>query len=239
MDLLLEPGRVEEAETVQFREVAPVMRVPEEEALRVKLIVNFAPQQQDAATLQPRDTSGLVSILRTIFEEPRIGKFSLVAFNLHEQRVLYRQEHADLIDFPALGESLESLKLGTIDLERLHDENGDSRFLSNLLIEELANTEDVDAVVLAGPKAFVDKGVPDEDLRELGEVDVPVCYLNYNLDPTGVPWRDSISEAVRRLNGFEYTIQRARDVWRAVNEVVDHVAEQKRRRDAALQAERD
>lgn len=239
IELMLEPGSVEETETAQFRPVAPVARVPDSESLRIKLLVNFAPQDQDAATLQPRDTSALVSVLRTISGEPRIGKFSLVAFNLHEQRVLYRQEDADLIDFPALGASLESLKLGTIDLGRLTDKHGDTRFLSNLLREELSGSDDVDAFVIAGPKAFLDKGVPQEDIEDLKEGDVPVFYLNYNLDPARVPWRGSISEAVRRLNGIEYTIRRPRDLWNAVTEVVDRIDELRSRRRASLVAEKD
>ncbi len=239
IELMLGPGRVEESEMAQFRPVTPVERVPDAEALRIKLLVNFAPQNQDAATLQPRDTSALASILRTISGEPRIGKFSVVAFNLHEQRVLYRQENADLIDFPALGASLDTLKLGTVDLERLTDKHGDTRFLSNLLRDELSGAPDVDAFVLAGPKAFLEKGVPQEDLEGLREGDIPVFYLNYNLDPAAVPWRGSISEAVRRLNGTEYTIRRPRDLWNAVNEVVDRISESKRRRQASLVAEKE
>jgi len=74
--------------------------------------VNFAPQNSLSASLQPLDTSALVSILRSIFREPRIGKFSIIAFNMQEQRVVYRQDGADRIDFPALGEALTSLNLG-------------------------------------------------------------------------------------------------------------------------------
>ena len=69
--------------------------------------------------LQPVDTGALVSILRSIFREPRIGKFSIVAFNMQEQKVVYRQEDADRIDFPALGQALTSLNLGTIPETRI------------------------------------------------------------------------------------------------------------------------
>ena len=58
------------------------------------------------------DTVALVSILRRISREPQFGKFSLVAFNIQEQRVLYRQSSSERIDFPALGHALESMKLG-------------------------------------------------------------------------------------------------------------------------------
>ena len=96
-----------------------MQRAPNEPLLNVKVLVNFAPQNSLSAALQPLDTSALVSILRSIVRDPRIGKFSIVAFNMQEQRVVYRQEDVDRIDFPALGAALNSLNLGTIDLKRL------------------------------------------------------------------------------------------------------------------------
>ncbi len=74
--------------------------------LNVKVMINFAPQDSLSATLQPLDTRALISILRNMAREPRITRFSIVAFNMQEQRVIYRQEAASQIDFPALGEAL-------------------------------------------------------------------------------------------------------------------------------------
>ena len=95
--------------------------------------MNFAPQDSTSATLQPLDTDALFSILRNIAREPRIGNFSLVAFNIQEQRVIYRQDDASQIDFPALGEALNSLNLGTVDLKRLNQKHGDTEFLASLI----------------------------------------------------------------------------------------------------------
>ena len=62
-------------------------RLSTDDAFKVKVLINFAPQQGSAASMQPIDTSALVSILRNISREPRICKFSVVAFNMNEQRV--------------------------------------------------------------------------------------------------------------------------------------------------------
>ena len=112
-----------------------------EEPLNVKVVVNFAPQDSGSATLRPLDTSALVSILRSIAREPRINKFSIVAFNMQEQRVIYRQEDVSQIDFPALGNALKSLNLGTVDLKRLSQKHGDTEFLGKLITTELASTK--------------------------------------------------------------------------------------------------
>ena len=43
------------------------------------------------------------------------------------------------------------------------------------------------------------------------EVDFPVFYMNYNLNPQQVPWTDAIGRAVKMFKGTEYTISRPRD----------------------------
>src|SRR5579885_2293849 len=108
MSLSILPNAIQRDEGEQFKEEPPVQRT-DEAPLNVKVLINFAPQNALSATLQPLDTSALVWILRSISREPHIGKFSLIAFNMQEQRVIYRQEDADRIDFPALGNALKSL----------------------------------------------------------------------------------------------------------------------------------
>lgn len=228
--LVIEPYRITEGEVEQFREEPPVPRDIGPESLHLKILVNFAPQNLRSATLQPYDTSALVSILRTISRDPRIERFSIVAFNLQEQRILHRQDNVERIDFRALGNSLDTLNLGTIDLERLSDRHGETRFLTDLMSRELGTIGDADALVFAGPKAMLDRNVSEEELRALGQVDVPVFYMNYNLFPQRVPWRDTIGEAVRFLRGTEYTISQPRDLWYSVSRMVDEILETKQNR---------
>jgi len=190
----------------------------------VKVLINFAPQNALSATLQPLDTAALVWILRSISREPRIGKFSLIAFNMQEQRVIYRQEDADRIDFPALGDALKSLNLGTVDLKRLSEKHGDTDFLSELIQKEVGTDKyHPDALIFAGPKVMLDANVPQDSLKQIGNVEFPVFYMNYNLNPQAVPWKDAISRAVRAFRGTEYTISRPRDLWFAVSEMVSRI----------------
>ena len=133
MTLDIAADRIEPVDTEPFKQEPPVERAQNEPPLNVKVMVNFAPQNALSATLQPLDTNALVSILRNIARDPRIGKFSIVAFNMQEQRVIYREESASQIDFPALGEALRSLNLGTVDLKKLEQKHGDTDFLANLM----------------------------------------------------------------------------------------------------------
>jgi hypothetical protein len=220
------PHTVQPTEMEQFKEEPPVERNGSEGPLNVKVLINFAPQNSRSATLQPLDTSALVSILRTISRDPRIHRFTVVAFNLQEQRIVYRQEAADRIDFPKLGDALETLKLGTIDAKKLGQKRADTEFLTELIKTETGNELRPDAMIFAGPKAMLEENVPTEALKEV-DPEFPVFYLNYNLNPQQSPWRDSIGHAVRFFKGQEFTISRPRDVWFAVSEIVSRIVKSK------------
>lgn len=237
--LVMAAGSIQPADGEQFKEEPPVMRKQDEPPLNIKVLINFAPQNSHSATLQPLDTSALVSILRSIAREPRIGKFTVIAFNLQEQKVVYRAENAERIDFPALGESLSALNLGTVDLKRLSQKHGDTEFLTDLIRREITSAGDTtDAVVFAGPKAMLEENVPQDSLKEIGSLNYPVFYMNYNLYPQAVPWNDSIGKAVKFLKGYEYTISRPRDLWFAVSEMVSRIVKLKHvRRAGASQSE--
>ena len=228
MELNIASAAVTPSDHEPFRQEPPVEREPSKTPLNVKVMVNFAPQDASAATLQPVDTTALLSILRSIAREPRIGSFSVVAYNLQEQRVIYRQERASQIDFPSLGKALNSLNLGTVDLKRLTQKHGDSEFLGQLITVEVKEAKDKpDAVIFAGPKVVVDDSISLETLKQLGDVKYPVFYMNYNLNPQANPWRDAIGNAVRYLKGVEYTISRPRDLFFAWNEIIGRIVKSK------------
>jgi len=177
--------------------------------------------------------NALISILRGIAREPRIGTFSIVAYNLQERRVVYRQQDSSHIDFPALGEALHSLSLGTVDLKRLSQKRGETEFLTNLFTEELSGPSHPDAVIFAGPKVLLDSGVPQESLKKVADAESPLFYMNYNLDPQAVPWRDAIGNAVKYLKGVEYTISRPRDMWNAWGDIMSRIVKSRLSKRAA------
>ncbi len=233
--LFIGPNQIAETPAEPFMN-EPVVRPPERhsENLNLKLLVNFAPQNQSAAALQRIDTDPLVSILKAIERDPHVGRLSLVAFNMEEGRVLYRQEAAERIDFPALGKALQTMKLGTVKLQQLAQAHGETDFLQGLIEKEVSNAAHPDAVVFAGPKAMLDADVPQDDLRRIGDIECPVFYLNYNLNPQAVPWKDSISHAIRVFKGTEYTISRPRDLWFSTTEMVSRILRSKRQHSVAL-----
>jgi hypothetical protein len=220
------PNAVEASDVEYFKPEPPVTRSADGDPLKVKILINYAPQQSAAAAMAPVDVSALTSILRSIAREPRIMKFSIVAFNMNEQRVVYRGENLDQINFPDLGKALSSLKLGMVDYKHLVDPHSPTEFLTHLVQEELAG-KPADAVIFAGPKVMLDESVTQDNLKDISGLTYPVFYMNYNLSPQETPWRDSIGTVVKRLRGFEYTIARPRDLWTAWTDIMARIVKMK------------
>jgi len=141
---------------------------------------------------------------------------------MNDQRVVYRRDDADQINFPELGKALASLKLGMIDYKKLTDKHSETDFLTKLIQDELAHNSS-DAVIFAGPKVMLDESVPADSFKEIAGAPFPVFYMNYNLTPQQNPWRDSIGRAVRMFRGTEFTIARPRDLWFSITDMVTRI----------------
>ena len=122
-----------------------------------------------------------------------------------------------------------------MDLRRLGQKNGDTEFLANLIRDEVKPNASAapDAVVFAGPKALLEENIPQDSLKQIGDLQCPVFYMNYNLYPQAVPWSDTISKAVKFMKGQEYTISKPRDLWFAVTEMVSRIVKSKQGRRSA------
>jgi hypothetical protein len=95
--------------------------------------------------------------------------------------------------------------------------------------------ETPDAVIIAGPKVMLDDSLPPEPLKQIGDVNFPVFYMNYNVNPQAVPWRDAIGVAVKRLKGAEYTISRPRDLFFVWTEIMGRIVKSKSGRGGSSQ----
>lgn len=236
MPLFIGPKEIAQSLAEPFVNDGVTRSTDAEAGLNLKLLVNFAPQNTGGAALQRIDTDPLVSILKAIERNPQIGRISLVAFNIEQGRVVYRQDSAQQIDFPALGKALQTMKLGTVNVVRLEQRHSDTEFLADLIQKEVGNASHPDAVIFAGPKAMLDADVPQSDLRRIGDIECPVFYMNYNLNPQAVPWKDSISHAIKAFKGTEYTISRPRDLWVSTTEMLNRIVRSKRDRGVARAA---
>jgi hypothetical protein len=235
LPITLTPGVVRSAPAHPFQEVHE-LAVPKDAtraSLHVKLLVHFAPLNLRSATLQPVDLAALLSIVRSVARDERVGRISLVVFNVREQRVLYRQNGVERVDYQAVGKAIESMQQGTIRYDLLADKNSDTRFLTGLITTEMSTEDPVDAVVFVGPKVMLQENPPAEMLSEAAQVEFPLFYVNYNLNPRENPWRDAIGHAVKYFRGSEFTVHRPQDLFQAVRKMFTDIEDFRTRKLAA------
>lgn len=213
-------NRIEAEDPTLFADESPTPGEREGSGWRVKVLVNFAPQNTESVSLGSSDLDGLFGILRKISGESRIAEFSTIAISIPSQQEIYHGDGPS-IDVPAIGRALGTLNLGTVDLERLKKNSG-TAFLERVLTEELG-TDPVDAIIFVGPKYYLDANVSSASLSGIGEVGAPVFYLNYNAYPVSKPWRDAVGHIVRTLQGREYTITEPQDLCAAWADIISRM----------------
>jgi hypothetical protein len=199
-----------------------------EQPLRVVVFLHFAPQAPGAISMRPDEAAALLAMLRSVAREPRIGTYSLIVFNLASSQTLFRQGRSAAIEFPALGNALEGLNLGTVTVEKLAERDTETNFLRTLVADEMSGGAP-DALIFIGPKVTIESVGLEHSLKALGDLGVPAFYLNYDIRPNEYPWRDLIGAAVKFWKGAEYTITRPRDLTAAWASVMSRLAERNSR----------
>jgi hypothetical protein len=204
-----------------FRDEPQVRRAPD--PLKVHIIVNFAPQNPNSSILEPRDLQGLVGILRRIARDPLIGEYSIVAFSLQTQEIVYRKENTQWIDFRGIGEALNDLHLGVVSASQLSTSKRPAEFIANLINQE-SNRGDADALIIVGPKPDWSVHMPADVASGIANAGVPIFYFNYDVKPEINPWRDLIGRVVKQHHGIEYTITGPRDLFAAWSDAMAHIS---------------
>jgi len=193
--------------------------------LHITLLVNFSPTASDGSAMSPKALRAVVSILRSVTRAPGVSRFDLVAFSAQQSRVIYRGADLSQIDFPALGEAVRKVPMGTVDYSLLKDPDSEVKFLGDLLSRELeAESARSDAVIVIGPRMDIDRRVPRGLPGDAGEVRCPIFYLSYNRDPRANPWQDTIAGAVKVHRGLEYSITAPHDFERALHDMMFRIS---------------
>jgi hypothetical protein len=224
LPLTLNPNMVAERVEGPFDEEPPVERVATQ-PLHVKILLNLSPVKPQESILRPEDAAVLLSMLRSITHAPGVSRFTLVAFNLREQKIVHRQGNTKKIDFGELGQAVQSSTAGAVNYHLLQDRRSETHFVTKLLTDQLgAATASPDAIIILGPKITLEKKVPLELLREGGTAPCPIFYLNYNPNPFGEPWPDTIGSALKAYKGaVAYKILLPRDLGAAMRDMLSRI----------------
>jgi hypothetical protein len=195
--------------------------------LHLKILLNLSPVDSKQSILRPEDAMVLLSILRGVTEQPEVGGFDLLAFNMREQKIVYTENNVAKVDFSVVEHALHAPKAGTIDYRLLLDPLSETKFLTQLLTNQLRIREpSADAIVIVGAKVTLEKRVPLRSLRESGSPSCPIYYLNYNPDPAE-PWSDTIGSALKAYRtAVAYNLISPSDLAAALKDILSRTGKE-------------
>jgi hypothetical protein len=120
---------------------------------RLTILFHVAPLFRRNMNLRNYDQEMLLGSLASLLEQIPSSEVKLVAFNLDQQKELFRQENFDGSGWDQLLEAMERLQLGTVSYDALAHRAGHVDLLNKLVDEELAGRSRSKAVIFLGPTA--------------------------------------------------------------------------------------
>jgi hypothetical protein len=246
--MAMPPGAVLDVSLHGSQVAAPV--ADDARPMRLTILLHAAPTTPRRTRLRTNDILTLLASVSSVLERVPTTSVRLVAFNLDQQRELYRKDGFGLNDLPAVADSLTRLELGLVDAKVLQNRRGHVETIAGLVNGELTDAAPADAVIFLGPMSrFGDKPPAGVLERTAGGPQ----FLFFQLAPVfrgGLPGGrggarggppglmmppmapesslpDSIRHAVSRLGGKTMTIRTPGELAKAIDRL-EQMAPQRR-----------
>ncbi|MGA2073299.1 MAG: hypothetical protein ABSH52_07320 [Terriglobia bacterium] len=192
--------------------------------LRLTVLLDAAPLNPRTPALRAWDRAFLLGSLSTLLRQIPCDSVRLRAFNLEQQRELFRRDELDDAGFLQLAASLRTLELGTVSYRVLQQRQGWLELLLNYANQELTAHDPADAVIILGPRSRYSADVPRAGLKERETPNPRFFYFEYfpGAFQTGQP-PDVLSSLTKRLDGTVCAIFSPGDLARCVQKTLARV----------------
>ena len=187
------------------------------EGHRVTVLVNVAPVMFRRVRLGGYDRVLLLSSVASLVERLPLRSVRLVAFNLDQQREIFRAEDFVATDFDKLATALSRLELGTVNYDVLKNGHGHQDLLADLMSEAVKETSD--AVLFLGPKPRQFDKMQKSLLPERSPDQPPFFYVQFRPFLAGPNFPDVISSAVKQMGGKTFDVFSPGDFAEALKQI--------------------
>lgn len=196
--IAMEPLTVKSADSSEWELISP-----RGHGIRMTVLLDAAPINPHQSKLRAWDRAFLLESVYTLLRQSPYTEARVVAFNLEQQRELFRSDSFDGAAFQRLDTRLEDTETITVSADALHKYSS-ARFLSSLLNRELASGHS-DAIVFLGPNGRSDLEVGADLLTNKNPKSPPLFYFEYFPFPeSGFP--DLIHRLVTAADGRTFEI---------------------------------
>jgi len=192
--------------------------------LRLTVLLDAAPENPRTPSLRAWDRAFLLGALSTLLKQIPCASVRLRAFNLEQQRELFRRDEFDDAGFLELAESLRTLELGTVSYRVLQRQQGWLDLLLNYVNQEVTAHDPADAVIILGFRNRYSADISRVGLREREIANPRFFYFEYF--PSSFQFSQSpdvLSSLTKRLDGTVCSIFSPGDLAHCVQKVLARV----------------
>lgn len=200
------------AAVVKASTVAPAALVPwdgrlqtSDKDVRLTVLLDVAPVDPRVPTLRAWDRLLLLDSLSALLREVPCKAVRLVAFNLDQQREIYRNPQFQGGDeFDALEKAMQQLELGTVSYQVLQQRQAWVQMLWRLTNVEVRADDPQDAVVILGPATRTHMKIVKAKFKPRETPNPQFFYFEYSPDWFGAPFPDSMGTLTKALGGTAF-----------------------------------
>jgi hypothetical protein len=185
--------------------------------VRLSVLLDAAPMNPSAAKLRAWDRAFLLQALASLLRQVPCQAVQVIAFNLDQQREVFRQDRFDAAGFAQLATVLEKLEPASVPYQAL--QRGSWRkFLQRLAQDQISARNPPDVVVFLGPMTHFDQKVP-MDYPERA----PSRFFYFEFYQLGALFPDAIDHLTKALHGTVFPINTANDLASAIQKMLVQV----------------
>ena len=192
--------------------------------LRIAILLDAAPLNPRSPALRAWDRAFLLGSLSSLLNQIPCASVRLRAFNLDQQRELFRQDQFDDAGFMELAETLRTMELGTVSSRVLQQREGGLNLLADYANSELRAADPADAVIILGPETQYFAKVSFTMFKKRESPNPHFYYFEYfpgHWPASSLP--DALSSLTKRLEGTVCQIFSPGDLARCVQKVLMRV----------------
>ena len=171
--------------------------------LRLTILLDAAPMFRYQSRLRAWDRAFLLESVYTVLRQTPHKSVHLVAFNLDQQRELFRSDEFDNAAFHDLSHALQETELSTISAQALKKRDSPA-FLVALADQELA-AGGSDVIIFLGPNTRMDAKITEGALLRKNASSPPFFYFEY-FPWVGGDFPDSIDWLVKSVGGRVFVV---------------------------------
>jgi hypothetical protein len=121
---------------------------------RLSILLHAASLLQNQTSLLNMDRALLLDATAALIQEAAPRSVRIVAFNLEQQKELFRNENFTAAALADVARALSAVQPVTVDYRSLQNHASTSDFIQGLITRELQASESPDAVVFLGPRSI-------------------------------------------------------------------------------------